>query len=232
MTNTRITYCVDVGSVRSGNFGWARVTDTGWEIGEGTGAAPAIVERLRNDCSGDDPVSIGFESPLFLPLRTDPMELGRARGEWEHSSFAGGLGASVLVTGLVQLAYVLRDAGRPVTSDATADQLEELVVWEAFVSGRATASMTRPDCPGGAHGSHACDALVAALEWHGWSAGKPLRDGQLRWARDFRYGADAHGFDIVAAVTGRAGLIADPASWNAAVLQLPKPMHSELPPGR
>lgn len=230
MSSHRVTYCVDVGSVRGGNFGWARVTDGDWEVGEGDSAAVRLVEALERDCAGDGLVSIGFESPLFLPLRSDAMDLTRARASWEHSSFAGGLGASVLVTGLVEAAYVLRDRSRVVTSDAASVDRSELVVWEAFVSGRSTAEMTVPTCPGGEHGVHACDALVAAVEWHRWSGGLALSSGAVRWARDFRFGRGGVGLDLIAAVLGRPAVVANTAEWTAAVLQLPKPLHTSETP--
>lgn len=171
-------------------------------------------------------MSIGFESPLFLPLRADPADLARARGPWEHSSFAGGLGASVLVTGLVEAAYVLRRVAREVTSDIDAAGTASLVVWEAFVSGHATDEMTVPRCPGGDHGAHACDALVAAFAWHHWSTDRTLANGAVRMARDFRFGDDGVGLDLVDAMLGRPAVVTDTHAWNAAVLQLPKPVHA------
>ena len=121
---------------------------------------------------------------------------------------------------------MLRDRSRVVTSDATSVDRSEVVVWEAFVSGRSTAEMTVPTCPGGEHGSHACDALVAAAEWHRWSGGLPLSSGAVRWARGFGFGEGGVGLDLIAAVLGQPAVVANTDDWNAAVLQLPKPLHS------
>ena len=72
--------CADVGSEANGNFGWAVRDLPGGavevpESGSMRAFADAIVERLRSKRS----VAIGFECPLFVPLRAEPAELMRAR---------------------------------------------------------------------------------------------------------------------------------------------------------
>ena len=167
-----VTYCVDVGSVVGGNFAWARLTDDirGPDRRHELGGSHAVIElreRLRADLSdARRSVTIGFESQLFVPLRDTPRRLTSARGAFEHSSFAGGPGSAVLVTGLVQVAFLLDGLGDRVTTSRTefdSDRTGRLLVWEAFVSG---AMEPAPMCVGGEHSVHACDAIMAATAAH------------------------------------------------------------------
>lgn len=90
-----MTYCVDVGSISRGNFGWARVTDVGWNVSEGNSAPASLVEALHRDCESDELVSIGFESPLFLPLRsTVHHPWGGSHQQVERSGAAASQAAS------------------------------------------------------------------------------------------------------------------------------------------
>lgn len=219
-----VTYCIDVGSIAGGNFGWARITDEqrGAEAVHGD-----VAEQLRNQLRRDvvDPashVSIGFESPLFVPLRDQPRRLTAARGRFEHSSFAGGPGSAVLVTGLVQLAYVLEGLQSAVATSQSVfarEPSERLFVWEAFVSGSADPA---PNCAGGRHTPHACDAIAAATAAHSWLTGD-----RPEWARvvgPSEFVDAARGLDLVLAATGAPAIIENVAQWDAAIVQTAKPI--------
>lgn len=76
-------FCADVGSIPKGNFGWASSTDgelkNGTDIGNfATDIADAIKSEFK--------VSIGFECPLFVPVRDEPEAVASARvGEGQRS---------------------------------------------------------------------------------------------------------------------------------------------------
>lgn len=227
------TYCVDVGSIAAGNFGWARVDDScRGQSGEGIGAAENLLDRLQTDLRTESrSISIGFEAPLFLPIRSDPVSLTTRRATWERYAFSGGPRAGVLVTGMMQAAWLLGQLDRAVTTDPGRASPDTVHVWEAFVSGKATNDTITPVCPGGEHGPHACDALVAAAEAHRWRHGKPLRFGAVRRAGAMSYAESDRGLDLISAVTGSNGLIDAPDAWNAVIIQMPKPDHqAELGP--
>ena len=63
-----VLHCADIGSVKKGNFGWARLSEdagatcsTGRDIGQ-------FVERVADDLNAGAHVALGFECPLFVPL--------------------------------------------------------------------------------------------------------------------------------------------------------------------
>ena len=73
-------YCVDIGSIKGRNFGWAGVSidsrgnqfsrdecEDIWKL------VDEIAERLNNGAK----VYLGFECPLWVPVRDDPKELTR-----------------------------------------------------------------------------------------------------------------------------------------------------------
>lgn len=66
--------------------------------------ADAVVARLRSNV----PVALGFECPMFIPVRDKPEELAKAR-QGDLISWSSSVGASALATGLVQLTWLLRE---------------------------------------------------------------------------------------------------------------------------
>jgi len=64
-----VIFCADVGSVKSGNFGWARSEAKDASVADNDASRPAdlaeaVVRELRAGC----PVALGFECPLFVPV--------------------------------------------------------------------------------------------------------------------------------------------------------------------
>jgi hypothetical protein len=129
----------------------------GWAIDE-----PDEDGRDLNDCIKtlivslrEGPVALGFEAPQFVPIRDDPLKLTAARkGEFgpglRPRPFSAGAGASVLVTSLVIVPYVLNrlrealprasatfDWQRPLT------ELGQLLLFEAFVTDQRKTATTR-----------------------------------------------------------------------------------------
>ena len=135
--------CADVGSVAAGNFGWA-LRDYPGPLHEVPAQASiaeladAVEARLR----AGRPVALGFECPLFVPLRDDPAELTRARRGEGNRAWSAGAGSGSLATGLVEVTWLLtrlRRALEPppaltVSWDAFTSGPGGLFVWEAFVT--------------------------------------------------------------------------------------------------
>jgi hypothetical protein len=109
-----------------------------------------LAEALRNG-----PLALGFEAPMFVPIRTDPKRLTAARegdsGKGMPSrSFSASAGATELVTGLVVESYILATL-RPLVPEATATldwRLPPvgpgwLLLFEAFVTDQRKTSDTR-----------------------------------------------------------------------------------------
>jgi hypothetical protein len=147
--------CADVGSVSAGNFGWA-ICDPPAELqalpdqASIESFADAVVERLRKGRS----VAVGFECPLFVPLRQEPSLLTSARAGEGNRAWSAGAGCGSLATGLVETAWVLKRlrsqlAFEPSVSFSWSDFLNAskpgLLLWEAFVSRASKAETHRGD---------------------------------------------------------------------------------------
>lgn len=135
--------CADIGSVKKGNFGWygerpRERPREGTDIGE---FAEFIAASIRKGLK----VSVGFECPLFVPIRQDPMMLTSARNGDGSKSWSANAGCGVLATGLVETVWVLEEVLRgldraPKSFMSWKDfQLSEsgAYFWEAFVSGKS-----------------------------------------------------------------------------------------------
>jgi hypothetical protein len=144
------TACVDVGKPGA-NLGWAAVD--GQSKTDGTDLddlITAIAQALRTG-----PASLGFECPLFLPLRDDPLKMTSARaGEsgpgLAPRPFSAGPGPTVTVLGTLVACYVLTRL-RPLAPHAQVHmdwripptEPGQLLIWEAFVTNQRKAHDTR-----------------------------------------------------------------------------------------
>jgi hypothetical protein len=162
-----VVFCADVGSVPNGRFGWARsAADSTAEVDEvhDQSRPSHLVEAVCAELAVGRPVALGFECPLFVPVPSDELSLGRARMGEGNRSWSAGAGTGAMATGLVQAAWVL-DAIRQQTgvSDLWFDWSafsavgRGLFLWEAFVSGAAKGTTHVDDA------SIAVAAFVAAL---------------------------------------------------------------------
>lgn len=135
--------CADVGSVVNGNFGWAFWNPPGAlqevkEHGSIEAFADEVVSRLR----GGRKVALGFECPLFVPLRADTSLLTRARAGEGDRPWSAGAGCGSLTTGIVQTAWVLSRVRSALGEEPKVflrwsefmEQASGLFLWEAFVS--------------------------------------------------------------------------------------------------
>ncbi len=146
-----VVLCADIGAVSAGNFAWAGLPPA-------HGADPlSLVHHAAKRLNLGQPVALGFECPLFVPLVDDPASLTRARPGEGARPWSAGAGSGSLATGLVEVAWVLRELRRQVTEQPAAHLHWPsfaaagcgLFVWEAFVSA------------GGKRASHLQDAQAA-----------------------------------------------------------------------
>jgi hypothetical protein len=136
--NDFLTICADVGSVPKGNFGW-------WSSNGPSGDRPStLVDYLVSALDDGKPVALGFECPLFLPLHHDEMYLTNGRPGERSRAWSATAGCGALATGLVEVAWVLRETGLRLNSptqaylswDSFVAAGTGLFLWEAFVSGK------------------------------------------------------------------------------------------------
>jgi len=147
--------CADAGSVARGNFGWYADISDGRRA-EGTDIRK-LSDLLISRLSEGDKVALGFECPLFVPLRNDPQELLCRRNGETNPNWIGGPGATVLATGLVELTWLLGHIRAKLNKQIPtffdwnefSRAQQGLFIWEAFVSGQAKGS------------SHVDDARIA-----------------------------------------------------------------------
>ena len=133
---------IDIGSPQKKNIGWAIVGDNGCCCGTDL---DKCVEKLAAELR-EGPLALGFEAPMFVPMRKKAEELTKARRGERTRAFSASPGATVLVTARVVVPYVLgglREAvpGATATMDWLQWQRQEagcakLLLFEAFVSGR------------------------------------------------------------------------------------------------
>lgn len=151
-------FAADIGSVEKGRFGWASQSASGSEQGPDpaqmvSSIAQALGQGLR--------VALGFECPLWVDLPKAAAELTRARKGEGNRSWSAGAGAGALATGLVEVAWILRElrnlapTRRAFLRWSDFEQAGSgLFLWEAFVTGDAKAD------------THAGDAALAVKAFH------------------------------------------------------------------
>ena len=149
-------YCAEIGSVKNGNFAWARgerrarrstIAETGNDIAE-------LAKRVLLDFEAKQPVALGFECPLFVPVREDASQLTDRREGEGHRAWSASSGAQVLVTGLAQTLWLLR-AVRCTGVRAFLD-------WESFMRAQSGLFLWEAFVTSGAKGrSHTADASIA-----------------------------------------------------------------------
>lgn len=147
-----VVYCADVGLVSKGRFGWSRSPKptTIRVPGRDTGDIESLASSIAEDLAEGLTVALGFECPLFIPVRNAPAEMRKARrGEGNRPwSAAARLGS--LAVGLSQTVWLLRAVQKRLEGtgqafldwDGFLEAGEGLFVWEAFVSGDAKTSET------------------------------------------------------------------------------------------
>ncbi len=133
-------FCADVGSIKAKKFGWA--ADTPDQIGIQLGTDIELFAKLISSSISDGrKVAIGFECPLFVPMRNDPILVNSARKGEGNRSWSAGAGTGALATGLVEVLWVLNTVaslqGQPPKAGlswATFRNSDSVFLWEAFVT--------------------------------------------------------------------------------------------------
>lgn len=151
-------FCADVGSIARDSFAWARriPSSDGEELHRPESIeslAASVVHVLR----AGEPVALGFEAPLFIPVPENPDRLGKARPcDAPSPSWSSSVGASVLATAMVQISWILRfiheqvpDVRVDVQWSPFVEQQDGLLLWEAFVSGATKGATHEEDARSG-----------------------------------------------------------------------------------
>jgi len=158
-------FCADIGSVTTGKFGWAAVDATGRDRESGSEIVE-LAQRIATHLGSGAPAAVGFECPLFVPLREDPMRLTLARRGDGSRAWSAGAGTGALATGLVEVSWILRRVRQELRGEVAChvdwNAFEEsggLFLWEAFVSGDA-----KPKVEGNPHAADAMAAVEAFVD--------------------------------------------------------------------
>jgi len=141
-------FCADVGSIKADKFGWAAaLPDENDIVGAGiiTGSsiekfAALISEEIRKKRK----VAVGFECPLFVPVREESQNVNSARSGEGNRSWSAGAGTGALATGLVEVLWVMNKINgtlgkAPKAQFSWSEFLgsESVFLWEAFVTSEA-----------------------------------------------------------------------------------------------
>jgi len=152
--NTLAVYCADIGSVKAGHFGWARLCAGASSEFSGIRDSPGgLAAEVAKDLRLGHPVALGFECPLFVPLPEEPTALTAARPGEGDRPWSAGAGAACLATGLTETIWILeRIKGaldRPSNAFLNWGEFQRagsgLFLWEAFVTKAAKRSSHQND---------------------------------------------------------------------------------------
>ncbi len=151
-------FCVDVGAIQIQNskkenrFGWYCSDCLNLVNDAANGASSAfkdieeLVKRLSNTLERGRKVALGFECPLFIPVREDPRKFTRKREEDEQTAWSAGPAATVLVTGMAEISWTLDNLFKQLKGNVPAvffsfedflrHEAPAIFFWEALVSGK------------------------------------------------------------------------------------------------
>jgi hypothetical protein len=151
-----LVYCADIGSVKTGKFGWARLDVEAEELRGGDDIGE-LAAGLAADLNDARPVALGFECPLFVPLPAEPQELGGARPNEGNRAWSAGAGAGSMAVGLAEVPWILRRVAASVDGVEAYLEWSEfrdagrgLFLWEAFVTDQAKGLTHKEDAAIGA----------------------------------------------------------------------------------
>jgi hypothetical protein len=141
-----IVYAADLGSIKKGNFAWARAGSDG-EVA-GSAAVHDLPASISDDLNRGAKVALGFEAPMFWPLRSDSLALESARlGEGDRA-WCAGAGRTATFFALSQVPWILSRVRTRVPAQVCGtlrwpefvERAPNLFVWEAFVTKSAKGS--------------------------------------------------------------------------------------------
>ena len=99
-------FCADVGSIKAKKFGWAASIPPSNDLIQGESIedfADLICDGIKKDYR----IAVGFECPLFVPMRENPVFVNSSRKGEGNRSWSAGAGTGALATGLVEVLWVL-----------------------------------------------------------------------------------------------------------------------------
>jgi hypothetical protein len=217
-------FCADIGSLAKGKFAWAcRLPAAADEEVHAPASIDSLVTAVTYRLERGTPVALGFEMPLFAPVPLESGDLGKARpSDKDAPAWCSGIGASVLATGLVQVAWLLRRLHERVAAvpvhfrwDRFADRQSGLLLWEAFVTAGAKGETDEEDAaigveafcaqlptPGDADADETerpISFIAALAQWAGWDVDRD----------DFRSACVLVRAKAPQLAAGREGLVAD-----------------------
>jgi hypothetical protein len=188
-----------VGSIARESFGWARrIPGSDSEELHQPESIESLAASVVHVLRAGEPVALGFEAPLFIPVPENPDRLGKARPcDAPSSSWSSSVGASVLATAMVQVPWTLGFIHEQVPDlrvhlqwPPFAEQQSGLLLWEAFVSGAAKGEtheedarsgvqafceqLPNPGDPSAAETERPFSVLAAAAIWAGFDL--PIED--------------------------------------------------------
>jgi len=189
-------FCADIGSVKADRFGWFGASPDGNSVPGSSieELASAVAEKITTGAK----VALGFECPLYVPLRDEPMLLAKARTGEGNRSWSAGAGCGALAIGLVEVTWLLAKikAETPESAEAFLDwkAFEKadsgLYLWEAFVAGKAKGSghvhdaeiavqkflsvLPNPELENAIHEQSVLSLIGASMLRSGWSASVQL----------------------------------------------------------
>lgn len=192
-------FCADVGSIARDSFAWARrIPGSDGEESHRPESIESLAASVVHVLRGGEPVALGFEAPLFIPVPENPDRLGKARPcDAPSPSWSSSVGASVLATAMVQIPWTLRFIHEQIPDlrvhaqwPPFAEQQDGLLLWEAFVSGAGKGEtheedarsgvqafceqLPNPGDPSAAETESPFSVLAAAAIWAGFDL--PIED--------------------------------------------------------
>ena len=133
-------FCADIGSIKAKKFGWAALTPNSDSCVLGSDIEE-FSSLIFNSLSLGHKVALGFECPLFVPVRSDPILVNSARSGEGNRSWSAGAGTGALATGLVEVLWVLNrlteKLGKPSNAEVDWETFrisDSIFIWEAFVT--------------------------------------------------------------------------------------------------
>ena len=139
-TQAPVVGVIDIGSPRSGKLGWVVLDDGAEAFGNDL---DAFIEEFSSNCDGR-PAALGFEAPLFVPVRDQARMLTSARHGEGSRPWSAGAGANALAIAVPIVAYTLKRLrlllpGYKAEVQPGYWERDSLLIFEAFVSGSSKA---------------------------------------------------------------------------------------------
>ncbi len=139
-------YNIDIGKIneKEVNFAWARGKVDNYELIalHSSSNIKDLVDCIKNDLNDNIHTAIGFECPLFIPLRDDPLRLNEQREGEKGRPWSAGAGSQVLVIGISEILWILKNIKDGLKKDVQpflnwddfCRSHSGIFIWESFIS--------------------------------------------------------------------------------------------------